>query len=235
MYITRFASAAGLLLTAAAVSAPAQAQDSFRLSDSARYLLPETEEIAISRSAAPPAISQDASVLVLQSDGTYREAVSGKNGWTCFLGRSWTGPAPVNDGQRAWSEGHFNPEVRAPQCFNEAAAGSMLALHRLTTRLFFEGATTQEVDLAVGRAVSGGQIQPPAPGAMSYMYSKHQRIDPQGGPFRPHVMLYTPYVTQEAFGPRNATMTVPVVSEGGTVFATTVLMASHWSDGTPAE
>lgn len=231
----RFILATALLVAGASIPVAAHAEERLAVTDSAAYLMPASEEIEIARSAAPASISSEANVLVLQADGSYRTAVEGSNGWTCFLGRSWTGPAPVRDGKRVWSEGHFNPVVRAPQCFNAAATGSMLALHRLTTQLFFDGATTEQVDMAIGRALSSGQIQPPQPGAMSYMYSREQRIGPRQGPFRPHVMLYTPYVTQEAFGPRNQAMTVPMVSEGGTVFATTVLMSSHWSDGSPVE
>ena len=47
------------------------------------------EEIALARSAAPPSISADAEVLVLGSRG-YETAVKGKNGFVCFVERSWT-------------------------------------------------------------------------------------------------------------------------------------------------
>ena len=39
-------------------------------------------EIALARSAAPDAISHDASVIVLTRHG-YETAVQGKNGWVC--------------------------------------------------------------------------------------------------------------------------------------------------------
>ena len=97
-----------------------------------------------------------------------------------------------------------------------------------------QGASTEEVDSEVGQALAGGKIQPPGMGAMSYMYSPRQVLTPGGGRFMPHVMLYTPYVTQDAFGPRDSSMTVPLVTEGGSVFATTVIVSSKWSDGSPA-
>src|SRR5579871_2293726 len=45
-------------------------------------------EIAMARTAAPSAISADASVLVLDSHG-YEMSVHGKNGFVCLVWRSW--------------------------------------------------------------------------------------------------------------------------------------------------
>ena len=45
-------------------------------------------EIALARSAAPPAISHDAKVLVLDRNG-YETAVEGKNGFVCVVERAW--------------------------------------------------------------------------------------------------------------------------------------------------
>ncbi|MHA7819517.1 MAG: hypothetical protein ACX930_07740 [Erythrobacter sp.] len=205
-----------------------------RVTDPAPFLMDETAEIALSKSAAPPAISDDASVLVLQRDGSYRTAVEGDNGWTCFTGRAWTGPAQFEDGKRVWREQNFDPKIRAPQCFNAAATPTMLKTHLIATWHIMQGASTDEVDLAIGNAVTTGAIQPPATGAMSYMFSPEQVLTPDGGRFHPHVMLYQPHVTQESYGQGSPMQGVPMVTEGGSIFATTVILSSHWSDGTPA-
>ncbi|MEO8923218.1 MAG: hypothetical protein ABI330_10420 [Caldimonas sp.] len=42
----------------------------------------------LARSAGPPAISTDAAVLVLGARG-YETSVQGKNGFVCFVQRSW--------------------------------------------------------------------------------------------------------------------------------------------------
>ena len=47
-----------------------------------------SEEIALSRSAAPISISGDASVLTLGEHG-YETALKGKNGFVCLVQRSW--------------------------------------------------------------------------------------------------------------------------------------------------
>ena len=47
-----------------------------------QYLMNRDAEIALARSAAPDAISRDASIIVLTRHG-YETAVQGKNGWVC--------------------------------------------------------------------------------------------------------------------------------------------------------
>lgn len=219
---------------AASIAMPAMAQDKLSVTDPAPYIMDEAEEIALSRSAAPASISDEANVIVMNPDGSYRVAVEGTNGWTCYTGRSWTGPAQFKDGKRVWTARAFDPKIRAPQCFNAAATPSMLKVHQISTWHFMQGASTDEVDLAIGSALASGTVKAPEVGAMSYMYSPRQVLTPDGGRFHPHVMLYQPHVTQASYGKGSPMKGVPMVTEGGSVFATTVILASHWSDGTPA-
>src|SRR6266436_9582603 len=53
-----------------------------------QYLMDRNAETAMARSAAPPSVSKDATVLVLGRHG-YETAVEGKNGFVCAVGRSW--------------------------------------------------------------------------------------------------------------------------------------------------
>src|SRR5437899_2205988 len=53
-----------------------------------QYLMDRDTEIAMARSAAPPSIAKDATVMVLGKSG-YETAVEGKNGFVCAVGRSW--------------------------------------------------------------------------------------------------------------------------------------------------
>lgn len=49
------------------------------------YLMADRDaEIALARSAAPPAISNEATILVLTRQG-YQPAAPGKNGFVCFV------------------------------------------------------------------------------------------------------------------------------------------------------
>src|SRR5438045_1544380 len=81
------------------------------------YIDGRQDEIALARTAAPPSISADADVLVLGKQG-YETAVRGKNGFVCFVERSWT--AGFDDPE------FWNPKIRAPNCFNPHAAHSVL-------------------------------------------------------------------------------------------------------------
>ena len=77
----------------------------------------QPDEIALARSAAPPSISADAEVLVLGKQG-YETAVRGRNGFVCFVERSWA--ASFEDAE------FWNPKLRAPNCFNPPAVRSVL-------------------------------------------------------------------------------------------------------------
>ncbi len=232
--ISTFLKTTALAATALGTATSLSAQGKLGVADANAYLMPEADEIALSRSAAPASISADASVLVLQGDGSYKIAIEGTNGWTCFTGRSWTAPARFKDGKRLWSGNNFNPTIKAPQCFNKAATPAMLKIHKIATWHFMNGASTDDVDLTLGLAITSGKVQPPGNGAMSYMYSPGQVLTPDGGRFHPHVMLYMPHVTQESYGQGSPKQGVPMVTEAGSMFATTVILSSHWSDGTPA-
>src|ERR1051325_5619176 len=89
-----------------------------------QYLMTDRDaEIALARSAAPQSISRDAEVLVLGRHG-FETAANGKNGFVCFVGRSWTSAA---------DEDYGDPKVRVPICVNAAAARTyLLRLRRIT-------------------------------------------------------------------------------------------------------
>src|ERR1700745_1358584 len=97
----------------------------------AQYLSPSrADEITLTRSAAPPAISQDAEILVLTPKG-YESATKGKNGFVCIVVRSW---ANNFDNADFW-----NPKLRAPHCFNAAAARSVLPTYLKRTAWALSG------------------------------------------------------------------------------------------------
>ncbi len=110
-----------VLVVALIATRPAAAQDSKEpyptMAPIEQYLMDRDAEIALARSAAPDAISHDASVLVLTRHG-YETAVEGKNGWVCWVGRGWMA---MFDNPEFW-----NPKVRAADCLNPPAARSIL-------------------------------------------------------------------------------------------------------------
>jgi hypothetical protein len=115
----------GFALVAALIaSRPVAAQDRKQpypnMGPIEQYLIDRDAEIALARSAAPDAISHDASVIVLTRQG-YETA--GKNGWVCWVGRGWMA---MFDHPEFW-----NPKVRAAESINPPAARSVQT-HRST-------------------------------------------------------------------------------------------------------
>jgi hypothetical protein len=90
----------------------------------------QQDEIALARSAAPSSISADAEVLVLGKQG-YVTAVRGRNGFVCFVERSWA--AGFDDAE------FWNPKLRAPNCFNPPAVRSVLPQYLKRTEWVLAG------------------------------------------------------------------------------------------------
>ncbi len=111
------------------------------------YLMADRDaEIALAKSAAPPALAKDASVVVLTKAG-YVEAVEGKNGFTCIVERSWMSPT---DSEQFW-----NPKMRGPICYNVAAVRSILPYTLERTKLVLGGMTKDEMIAKVKAEVAG--------------------------------------------------------------------------------
>lgn len=148
--------------------------------------LPLAEEIALARSAAPPAVSADATVLVLE-DGTKRwvTAVEGTNGSTCWVSRSWE-------------------ESLEPHCFDPEGSRTILPIQVARAEMSFAGMAKEEVDRAIGAGVAEGRYRYPSRPAMSYMLSAGQvLVNDDGttiGPWKPHLMLYWPGLTKADLG-----------------------------------
>lgn len=145
------------------------------------YLMDTAEEIALARSAAPEAVSRNATILVLTPSG-YERAVTGDNGFVCWVGRGFGAPFD-------WPE-RLNPKIRAAECLNAPAARSVLPLGLLRTSLFLAGRTTAETVESIRTALSSQEIPPLEPGAMSYMMSPGSYLSDQGDHNLPHVMFF---------------------------------------------
>ena len=81
----------------------------------------------MARSAAPPSVSKDATVLVLGRHG-YETAVEGRNGFVCNVDRAWMGSFE-NDPE------FWNPNNRGPVGYNPPAARTVLPITLIRTKL----------------------------------------------------------------------------------------------------
>jgi hypothetical protein len=202
----------------------------------AQYLMDRDAEIALARSAAPEAISKDATVLVLGPKG-YETAVKGTNGFVCLVARGLVG---AFDWPEFWS-----PKTRGAECLNPQAARSILPYHEMRTELFLAGDTTEEVIGKIRAAISHGDLPALEPGAMSYMMAKGSYLTDEGKHNGPHVMFYVPVADAASWGANQPNS--PVGSGPFWFFSDTMsqrykdlptiriftVSVANWSDGTP--
>jgi hypothetical protein len=183
------------------------------------------QEIALARTAAPSSISANAGVMVLGSHG-YEVAVEGKNGFVCFVERSWT--ASFSDPE------FWNPKLRSPNCFNPPAARSVLPRYVKRSQWVMAGATKEQVIEKSRAAVADHSFQSPEPGSFSFMLSKDGYVsDAAAGPWLPHVMFFVPFGQAQAWG---AGLTgSPVIGQDNSDIEITILNipVRRWSDGSP--
>ncbi|HEY4750472.1 MAG TPA: hypothetical protein VIH60_08800 [Steroidobacteraceae bacterium] len=197
-----------------------------RMAPLEQYLMPSAAEIALARSAAPAAISDQATVLTLDSKG-YQTAARGTNGFTCLVERSWMAPFQNPD--------FWNPKIRAPICYNPAASRSILAWTLRRTKLALAADSKEGILEEVRAAVARNEFPSPEPGAMSFMMSKDMYLGDDVGHWHSHLMFHVPKVAGASWGANLPGSPVILddreVPEPQTIFMVPV---SRWSDGTTA-
>lgn len=156
----------------------------------AQYLMDRDEEIALARSAAPQAISRDATVLVLTRHG-YQTAVKGKNGFVCMVERSWGAAFD-------WPE-FWNPRIRAADCLNPPAARYLAPLVRMRAELVMAGRSKAQIIARMKAALKARKVML-EPGAMSYMMANGSYLTDAGAHNAPHVMFFIPQADAASWG-----------------------------------
>jgi hypothetical protein len=222
---------ASTVLAALSWSSPAQSQapkNPYPKMAPVEQYMPASQaaEIALARSAGPAAVSDKAEILVLGARG-YETAVKGSNGFVCYVERSW--------GKDFDQPEFWNPKIHTPQCWNAAAASSVLPDYLKRTQWVLAGVSKEEMLARTKAALAAHEIGSPAPGSMAYMLSKDQYInDPQEGAesrWYPHVMFFVPATEASNWGANG---------RGGPIFSTTstvepittfFVVAPRWSDG----
>jgi hypothetical protein len=189
------------------------------------HVASSAEEIALARSAAQKSISADAEVLTLGDHG-YETAVKGKNDFTCVVERSW---ATDFDDPQFW-----NPKLRAPICFNSAAARTVLASYLERTKWVLAGLSQTAMLERTKSAIAAKTFLMPAPGAMCFMMSKQGYLNDANGHWHPHVMVFLAHTDEASWG-ANVDGSPVFAAQGNPEPITTFMVpVTEWSDGTPA-
>ena len=193
-----------------------------------QYLMDRGAEIALARSAAPEAISRDATVLVLGKNG-YETAIDGKSGFTCLVERSWMSPF---DSPEFW-----NPKMRGPVCYNPAAVRSILPYTLNRTKLVLAGVSKAQMHESIVAAVAKGELPVPETGAMSYMMAKDGYLGDSAGHWHPHLMFHIPKTDGASWGANLPGSPVVFNDEFTDMPEPEIIFfvpVGRWSDGTPA-
>ena len=197
-----------------------------------QYLMDRNDEIALARSAAPPSVAKDATVMVLGRDG-YETAVKGTNGFVCNVDRSWMDQ--FDNSPEFW-----NPKRRGPVCYNPQAAKTVLPITLIRTRLALAGKSKAEMNEGMKAAIAKGELHALEPGAMAYMLSKQGFLNSKCGNCGPHLMFYVSVKDAKTWGAGPLGTDVPVLlsphfngaPEPVTEF---IVPVPEWSDGTSAD
>ncbi len=142
------------------------------------------QDVSDAKEAAPVHITQDASFLIWSGD-KYITATSGSNGFICLV---------LKD-----PKGRFEPS-----CLNKAAAESVLPVYEYQTNLLQDGEDILGIYKKIEERFKKGEFLPPAPGAIVYMMSKHNKFynhfESKLVDVAPHIMLYFPKLDKQATG-----------------------------------
>lgn len=150
--------------------------------------MPEAEEIALARTAAPAEVSGQATIWVLRASGPAK-AVAGTNGCTCMVSRD------------------LHKGSVYPICYDREATRTTFPREMLELRLRFAGKSEPEVKAAVAAAHADGTLPRADRPSVVYMMSSRQVLysspDAEGrrvGAWHPHVMIAMPGATGEQLG-----------------------------------
>jgi hypothetical protein len=151
--------------------AGAQAQTS-KYPPTEQYLMPQADEIALARTAAPANISDRAMIQVLTKTG-FEVAQQGGNGSVCMVMRGFSAPTYM---PAQFRDLVYDATVRAPICFTPPAVQQVLPYYELRTKLALQAKNPDEMAEAI--AVANAKI----------------------GHWHPHVMVFAPYYNNSMVG-----------------------------------
>ena len=186
----------------------------------ASYLMPQDEEIALAKSAAPPSVSDRATVKVLTKSG-YEIARRGDNGSVCIVMRGFSAPTYT---PAQFRDIVYDSSILAPICFSEPAVRMVLPFYELRTRLAMDGKTPDQIADGLQEAYVKGKLPRRDGVSFAYMWSADQSLGSGIGHWHPHMMVFCPYYDNSMVGGNPFGSLLPQVSDdAGTPFAVVVI------------
>lgn len=221
-------SAFSLTLLAALSIAPAGAQSTKPQTDKyppiEEYLMPQSSEIALAKSAAPTNISDRATIKVLTTTG-YTVVQQGDSGFVCMVLRGFSAPTYT---PAQFRDLVYDSSVRSPICFDPKAAKEVVPYYELRTKLAMQGKGPDEIADGVQAAYARGELPKRDGVSFAYMWSADQNLASAIGHWHPHVMVFAPYYDNSMVGGNTFGSPLPQLSDdAGTPFAVVVIPVDH--------
>ncbi|HEY7977992.1 MAG TPA: hypothetical protein VID67_07340 [Rhizomicrobium sp.] len=217
------------VLSSLTLASAARAADYAAMAPLDQYLMDRSAEIALAKSAAPAAVSDKATILVLTHRG-YETAVKGSNGFVCAVERSWMAQYEFPQ--------FWNPHMRGPLCYNPLAVRDILPYTIRRTALVLSGTHDKAaLDAAIKADMAKHALPKLEPGALTYMMSKQQFLNDDAHNWVPHLMFYFPRAEGATWGadlPGAPPMLNPQFQKSAEAISVLMVPVTHWSDGSPA-
>jgi len=184
------------------------------------YLMAADAESALAKSAAPPNVSDRATIKLLTPSG-YQVAHEGTNGFVCMVMRGWSAPTYTPEQFRDLV---YDATVRAPICFDPSAALVVLPYYELRSKLAMQGYSPDQIAQRVEAAYARGELPRRDGVTFAYMWSADQHLASGIGHWHPHMMVFSPYYKNGMLGENQFGAPLPQVSDdAGTPFAVVVI------------
>jgi hypothetical protein len=212
--------AAIVLFLLASLDTAAMRAQGARYPPVSEYLMQRDDEIALARSAAPPGVSDRATIKILTKAG-YEVAREGDNGVVCMVMRAFSAPTYT---PAQFRDLVYDPTVRAPICFTAPAARTAMPYYELRTKLGIEGKGPDQIAETLQAAYVKGALPRRDGVTFAYMWSAHQHLGPGIGAWHPHMMVFAPYYENSMLGGNAFGSLLPQVSDdAGTPFTVVVI------------
>lgn len=185
-----------------------------------QYLMPQADEIALAKTAAPANISHRATIKVLTRSG-FEVAQRGENGSVCMVMRGFSAPtySPV-----PFRNLVYDATVRAPICFTPPAVRTVMPYYELRTKLALGGKNPDEIATGVEAAYAKGELPRRDEVTFAYMWSARQNLASGIGHWHPHVMVFAPYYGNAMVGGNPFGSPLPqLTDDADTPFAVVVI------------
>jgi hypothetical protein len=176
------------------------------------FSLPREERIKLAKSAAPPEISDHATVYALDKTG-YVKVQDGTNGFSCFVDRQ----TPLN---------------LEPTCFDAEGSATTLISRFYAEDQRAKGKSEEEIKAGIDAGYKAGKFHAPAKPGIVYMMSDQGVLFVSGKLVHipAHLMFYAPYATDKDIGSPPAAANMPRLIRAGQPDAVVIVIPRESKD-----